>query len=53
MLHPKNLLGNSFMIKGKVGRGEDFVFLEWTSCFHHLLLLQVEQASFLVPSWSS
>ena len=32
--------------------GKPLVCLEWTSCFHHQLLLPVEQGSFLVPTWS-
>ena len=52
MPRPKNLLGYIFIIKGKVG-GEKFVFLEYMSRFHHQLQLQVEQGSFLVPTWSS
>ena len=52
---PENLLGYIFIIKGKVEVKEKnfFVFLEWASCFHHQLLLEVEQGSFLVPTWLS
>ena len=45
------LAGIHFYNQRKSGEGEKkfFVFLEQTSCFHHQLLLQVEQGSFLVP----
>ena len=34
--------------------GGELLCLSWVkSCFHHQLLLQVEQGSFLVPTWSS
>ena len=50
---PLELTGLQFYNKGKVGREKTFfVFLEWTSCFRHPLRLQVEQGSFLVPTWS-
>ena len=50
---PLDLTGLPFYNKGKVGREKTFfVFLEWTSCFRHPLRLQVEQGSFLVPTWS-
>ena len=49
------LLGYSFRIEGKVGKGKKIfsVFLEWTWRFHHQLLLHVEQGGFPVPVWFS
>ena len=52
---PQELTWLQFYNKRKSGVvGEDlFVFLEQMSCFHHQLLLQVEQGSFHVLTWSS
>ena len=52
---PQELTGLQFYNRRKSAEGEKdfFVFLEKTPCFHHQLLLQVEQESFLVPMWSS
>ena len=38
MLHPKNLVGYSFIIKGKVEEKKFFVFFQYMSCFHHQFL---------------
>ena len=55
MPHPGNLLGYRFVIKGKLeGWQGELPCLSWVDVMlPHQLLLQAEQGSFLVPSWSS
>ena len=52
---PENLVGYSFIIKGKVGGGGAektfFVFLELTSCFHHQFPPYIGQGSLLIPPY--
>ena len=49
MPHPENLLGYSFIIKGKVGRRPSCSLSSVASHFHHQFLPQTEKRSLFVP----
>ena len=50
---PQDLVGYSFIVKRKVGRGKDQFSFSFLSR-HQASILQVEGVgSFLVPTWSS